>query len=158
MFRSNYRAVERFVAGQFPNADQAEVMSLTFTTAWRRFDDLPEDTERGWLIGIARNTARNSLRSRRRRRAATDRFRAEPQRTRSRIYDEAVPLETRERLDAALAQLRAKDREVIELAAVHGLRGSELAEALGVSVNSAQVRLHRARKRLSALFEAEVSA
>lgn len=155
MFRVHHRAVRRFVAVQYPTVDGDELVALTFEVAWRRFDDAPVDAIRGWLIGIARNHARNAIRGRRRRLAAVDALAADPCRRVSWLHDQRVPAETAERLAAALGRLRAADRDVIELAAFGDLRGADLGAALGVSAGAANVRLHRARQRLSDIYGAD---
>lgn len=150
--RAHYRAVEGYVAANYPFLDIDDVVSATFTTAWRRFDDRPEGVERGWLIGIARNMARNDTRALRRRRAANDAVKCMPLRRTSNLHDVSVPTETVERVEAALGRLNVRDREVIELAAFHGLVGADLGAALDISAGAAAVRLHRARKRLEAAY------
>lgn len=150
IFRSNYRAVEGFIAGQFPNADTADVLSVTFTTAWRRFDEMPVDAAKGWLFGIARNTALNSLRGFRRRRARLDAYQAVRPPVVTELHDHDLAPDTVEALRAALDQLSEADREIVLLAGIHGLSGDDLAAAVGTSPGTAAVRLHRARRRLEA--------
>jgi RNA polymerase sigma-70 factor (ECF subfamily) len=62
--------------------------------------------------------------------------------------------------DASLAgawrQLRPAEREVLALALVEELTPAELAVALGVSINAATIRVHRAKKRLAALLAEKV--
>jgi RNA polymerase sigma-70 factor (ECF subfamily) len=50
---------------------------------------------------------------------------------------------------AALAQLSARDREVLTLSAWYELSAAEAAQALGCSPAAYNVRLHRARHRLA---------
>ena len=56
-------------------------------------------------------------------------------------------------LAAAWRRLRPAEREVLALALVEELAPAELAVALGVSVNAATIRVHRAKKRLHELLE-----
>lgn len=61
------------------------------------------------------------------------------------------PMEQREELAttlAALQRLREEDREVLGMAAFDELPQAEIAAALGVSVPTIKVRIHRARMRL----------
>ncbi|MAT07271.1 MAG: RNA polymerase [Acidimicrobiaceae bacterium] len=149
LFRAHYSSVEAFVRGQFPHADLAEVMSSTFATAWRRLDDIRVEAERGWLIGVANNTALNSIRGRRRRDARDEAYRTITFRGPAELHDHDVPPETLEHLSVAFERLSASDREIIQLAAFDGLTGADLGAALGVSPGTAAVRLHRARQRFS---------
>ncbi|MDJ0770733.1 MAG: sigma-70 family RNA polymerase sigma factor [Ilumatobacter sp.] len=151
LFRANYRAVQGFVQAQYPNVDTAQVMSNTFEIALRRFEDIPQDAERGWLIGVARNCCRNELRAERRRRRRLAEV-ASLQRIDGPSTSPISGLD----LDAVLTafrQLRPSDQEVMLLAEWHGLLGRDLAAALGVSPSAAAVRLHRARQRLRSLLD-----
>ena len=53
---------------------------------------------------------------------------------------------------AAIASLPERFRDVILLRDVEGLSNERLADALGVSVNAAKIRVHRARQALRALL------
>ena len=56
-------------------------------------------------------------------------------------------------LRTALAELPARDRELIALKFHAGLDNSELAEVLGVSVSNAGTRLHRALTKLREILD-----
>ncbi len=58
-------------------------------------------------------------------------------------------LELRSRLREALDRLPDGQRQVIVLKDIHGWSHAEIAEATGISVTAAKVRLHRARARLA---------
>lgn len=126
-------------------SDAEEVVAETFATAWRRRDVLPA-TPLPWLYGIARRVAANQLRGSRRRLRLADRLRREhapdTQEFASIIGERAV-------LSSALTKLRVADREALLLSAWEGLSSREAAEAMGCSVSAYDVRLHRARKRLT---------
>jgi DNA-directed RNA polymerase specialized sigma24 family protein len=51
--------------------DVDEIVSSTFMTAWQKFDDIANGSERAWLLGVARNHCRNRFRARRRADALT---------------------------------------------------------------------------------------
>jgi RNA polymerase sigma-70 factor (ECF subfamily) len=53
----------------------------------------------------------------------------------------------------AVARLPARDREVIVLHYLEGMRPADIAEVLGASANAVEVRLHRARTKLKADVE-----
>ncbi len=152
MIRDHYRGLEHFVRSRQWPSEVDEILSATLHTAWRRFDDRPRGAERGWLYRIALNTARNVGRGAQRRRAAHSELDFQRQRRSAELHDHAIPPETIELVDQALAQLGDADRDIIELVAFAGLTGSDLAAALGISVNAARVRLHRARRRLTAFY------
>ena len=60
-------------------------------------------------------------------------------------------------LDAATT-LRLPDQEILRLAAWEGLPHSDIANILEISVSAVDQRLHRAKKRLAAAFEATSSS
>lgn len=146
MFRTHYRAVRAFAAVSAPAPDVDDVVAETFAVAWRRCRDLPDGWVRGWLLGTARNVVRNS----RRRRARADRFVArfgwlQPS---SGPGEPVVGAEELEAVRSGLGSLSESDQEVLVLAGWFELSTDELALTLGVSNNTAAVRLHRARQRL----------
>jgi RNA polymerase sigma-70 factor (ECF subfamily) len=55
----------------------------------------------------------------------------------------------------AVARLPARDREVIVLHYLEGMRPADVAEVLGASPNAVEVRLHRARAKLKADLKLE---
>lgn len=109
---------------------------------------------RPWLYSIARHQALRALRARRRE-TTSDELPDEPS-------ADAGPdvLAARNELAELVAQaeggLSDRDREVLNLAYRHGLTGSELAQALGVSNDSAKKMAQRLRdtveKSLGALL------
>jgi RNA polymerase sigma-70 factor (ECF subfamily) len=154
MFREHYRAVSSYVRQVWPRVDEDEIMSRTFEIAWRRFDEMPADASRGWLIGVARHCALNDVRSQRRRRGYHEAFRAMRSRVSPDAHDEMAAFDAADALQQAFEQLRDSDQDVLLLAAWGGLSGEELGAALGVSASTASVRLFRARERLRAAHAA----
>jgi len=58
-------------------------------------------------------------------------------------------------LHRALASLASNDRELLRLWAWEELRPTEIAVVLDTTANAVNIRLHRARRRLAALLEAD---
>jgi len=67
--------------------------------------------------------------------------------------DAAMAAEVRRELGAALHELPARQRTVVELRDVHGLTSEEVCERLGVSPGNQRILLHRGRARLRARLE-----
>ncbi|WP_049577747.1 RNA polymerase sigma factor [Nonomuraea sp. SBT364] len=123
-----------------------EVVSETFAIAWRRLDDVP-DPALPWLLGVARNVLRDSIRAEARREALAQELRAW---TEGDVADQVA-----ERIGVlqALAALPDDDREILVLVAWQGLSPKDAARVVGCSTAAFRVRLHRARKRLKQAME-----
>src|SRR3954469_9098420 len=67
--------------------------------------------------------------------------------------DAAMAAEVRRELGAALDELPARQRTVVELRDVHGLTSDEVCERLGVTPGNQRILLHRGRARLRARLE-----
>jgi RNA polymerase sigma-70 factor (ECF subfamily) len=153
VFRDNFNAISAYVSAQHPQVDVDDVVAETFHVAWRRQQDLPDGFERAWLIGVARNVARNASRADQRRRSMIRSVIAVRPRLTSGLAAGAVEFDDIDTLKSALAQLSNDDREVLLLHIWEGLQGDELGVALGISKGTAAVRLHRARLRLKQQME-----
>ncbi|GAA0432904.1 DNA-directed RNA polymerase sigma-70 factor [Acrocarpospora corrugata] len=125
--------------------DAADALAETFTTAWRRIDELPPGSEgRLWLYGVARRVLANQRRGESRRSALADRLRAELT-----VWDEDAPPTDQGAVRAAFGRLSAADRELLSLVSWEGLSAPEIATVVGCSRGAVRLRLHRARKRLA---------
>jgi RNA polymerase sigma factor (sigma-70 family) len=132
-------------------SDAEDVAAETFTTAWRRLDDLPEcaDGELPWLYGVARRVLANQRRSAVRRERLVDRLRSALTPGRLPVPHDVVD---------ALSLLSAADQEVLRLAAWEQLSHREIAITLGISSNAAGIRLHRARRRLKHVMKGSATS
>ncbi|MBE8478383.1 RNA polymerase sigma factor [Streptomyces justiciae] len=131
-----------------------DITSETFTIAWRRIhDDVPHPSL-PWLLGVARNLAREM-----RRRDALRYLVAaeEAQRivggARDEAGDVAAVIADRHIALQALASLPESDRELLTLIAWHGLSTKEAAQVLKCTGAALAVRLYRARRRLEKALE-----
>lgn len=125
-----------------------DVVSETFLVAWRRRDDLP-DNPLPWLLKAARFTIANA----RRRETRADRLwdsiaqvahiMPHPSGAEHEVLERDAMLE-------ALGTLSNLEREALFLVAWDGLSAREAAEVADCSVRAFEVRLSRARARLSA--------
>ncbi|MFI0357459.1 RNA polymerase sigma factor [Actinomadura sp. 9N407] len=130
-----------------------EVVSETFTVAWRRLGEMPEPAL-PWLIGVARNVMRDRYREEARRAAFTAELRGwESGLERSAERDFAEGVAERLAVLRAMAALTEGDREILILVAWQGLSPREAARVVGCTAATLRVRLHRARKRLMQAVE-----
>jgi RNA polymerase sigma-70 factor (ECF subfamily) len=119
-----------------------------FLTAWRKIDQIPDEpADLYWLYGVARRVLANHNHKIWRRSRISHRLR-------NPTFDEALPedvvvrRESDETVLIALGRLRVQDRELIMLAYWDELPHTEIADLLGVSRGTVDVRLHRAVGRL----------
>lgn len=98
----------------------------------------------GWLLAIARATALDELRKQKHRRY-------EPLEA---VHEEgrASGLDVRQTVNAVLAEMTPEDRMAVILADLQELAMDEVAEALGVKLSAAKMRVKRARERFRAIY------
>jgi RNA polymerase sigma-70 factor, ECF subfamily len=142
--------VWRFARRRTASSEEADdVCADTFAVAWRRRDDIPGESGRLWLFGVARRVLANQRRESDRR-----------ERLHLRLVRDAPPPVSHEPLPPsetalweALAALSAGDRELLLLRAWDDLSVSDMAVVLDVSAATVSSRLHKARRRLATELE-----
>jgi RNA polymerase sigma-70 factor, ECF subfamily len=152
LYDDHFDAVRRYVWRRAPLHGD-DVAAETFLVAWRRIDDVPANAL-PWLITVARSTLLNVRRRSRRQAAVSGRLAAEPA--------PALPGEAdsvgSDLIEAALAALSERDREVLLLSVWEDLDRAAIADALGCSKANVSVRLHRARRRFADELERQPPA
>lgn len=161
-YERHYEPVYRFVRRRTHDDQVADIVIETFAIAWKRFDTIDDDAL-PWLYTVARNLLRNAARrvdtEQRHRLADTGLIEA-------RLMDDGRlasggerPVEEQvleaEAMRRAFAQLSEHDQEVLRLVGWDGLTSEQAARVLDCTRGAFVVRLHRARKRLSAHLEDE---
>lgn len=119
--------------------------------AYRAIEGFDGRYPRAWLLTIVRNTHLNRVRKRRPELLDDpdqDIDRLSRQGTASSVEDDVVGGTLDAVVDAALRELPAKHRQVLELVDMDGLNYQEAALVLGVPVGTVMSRLHRARKSM----------
>jgi RNA polymerase sigma-70 factor (ECF subfamily) len=128
-----------------------ELTSVVFLEAWRRRTAVRIENESvlPWLLGVATNVLRNSWRSRRRHRAALERF---PRETPMGFSDDAdARLDDEKHMRAMLHRLRGlprREADVLALCVWAELTYEEAAVALEIPIGTVRSRLSRAKARL----------
>lgn len=134
-------------------ADAEDAVAEVFLIAWRRLGDVPAgDDARPWLYATARRVLANQARANARRRRLSEKLRSEPV-TIGADEDPRVG-----RVRDALAALDPRDRELLLLVEWEGLTPTEVAGVVHRPPVAVRVRLHRARRRFRAAYEARTAA
>ncbi len=160
-FDEHAPAILRYARRRLNGEDAAwDVVSDTFTAAWRHWDRRPGPPEPllPWLYAIAGNAVRGQGRSDQRRRRLIARLASSIPADQGADPADGVLL-SRSVADA-LARLSESDQEVLRLVAWEGQTDARsLGLVLGLGPAAARSRVHRARRRLRALLdEADDSA
>ena len=152
IFERYFSQIHQYLAGRVGGkvADDlaAEVFAIAF--AQRQRYDLARDCARPWLYGIATNLLSAHRRKEQRRYQALARAsgREVSPSDEDLVADRVSAWAAGPALAAALAALKAGDRDVLLLAALAGLGNREVAQALGIPYGTVCSRLSRARRRL----------
>ena len=128
------------------HATAQDLTSETFEKAfrsWRRFDPR-RSSPRTWLCRIARNAALDHFRTEERRRRRETAYAGEAEADERSFGVEGLS----PRLEAALAELSAAEREVVALRVLLELDGETTARVLGISRTACSTRLSRALAKL----------
>jgi RNA polymerase sigma-70 factor (ECF subfamily) len=153
-YETNLEAVQRFIARRVSDphlaADlTADVFVATIQSAHKY--DPGRGSADAWLIGVARNVVNAEFR-----RAAKDRAARRLVSGRELLDGDSLA-DIEARLDAeravravyaAVSELPARDRALVELVAVDGMPVADAARLLGISEGAARVRWHRSRTRI----------
>lgn len=145
--------LRRYAARRTDAETAKDVVADTFLVIWRRLEHVPEGGELPWCYAVARNCLANADRSARRQRGLVTRIsRLDPPRVSD---DDGSPDLPDPAIHRALTLLSADDRELLRLWAWEDLRPVEIAVVLDTTANAVSIRLHRARKRLADLLDAD---
>jgi RNA polymerase sigma factor (sigma-70 family) len=148
LYRRTLPRVYAYVASLLRERAAAEdVTALAFERAYRKRHRFraTRGTREAWLFGIARNAALDELRKRQRR--AT--LEGEPADIAAPdLDDHADTALRRATVRAALAELDARERELVALKFMAGLSNAEIARVLGISESNAGTKLHRTVNKL----------
>jgi RNA polymerase sigma-70 factor (ECF subfamily) len=151
LYTGSYQEISGYVRRRVPPDAADDVVAQVFTVAWRRFGHVPSPPQdRLWLFGVARNCTAEHHRDTNRSLRLRARLSREP--------DTAAHVPGPGTLEgaapdpgpvlAALASLRPKDREALQLVLWDELSHTEAAAVLGCTVNAFELRYRRARNRV----------
>lgn len=152
LFSKHADALYRFIYWRVGgNEDVAKDMtSEVFTKAWERWEEFDDSFPKAWLYTIARNLVVDSYRKK-----SIDRLDESEE-----LVDEGGSLEEqtdsvlqKERLHQAIAKLKPKSRQVVELRFMSGLSARETADIMDTTEENVRVLQFRALKELRNHYE-----
>lgn len=143
------------LVGDGPHVD--DLLQETFLVAYRKRDTFDgRSAVRTWLYGIAARLAMRHRRGVGRFLRALGVFADEPPRVARDPGDDLERARAAVLVRTVLERLPFKQREVFVLYELEELDGAEIAELLGIPVNTVWTRLHHGRKRFQELIEKRI--
>jgi len=148
LYTGSYQEISGYVRRRVPPDAADDVVAQVFTVAWRRFGRVPgPPQDRLWLFGVARNCAAEHHRAATRRLRLRTRLSQEPAAV-AHVPGPGGPDHDPGPVLAALASLKPRDREALQLVLWDELSHAEAAAVLGCTVNAFELRYRRARNRV----------
>ncbi|PZG21274.1 RNA polymerase subunit sigma-70 [Micromonospora craterilacus] len=148
LYEATYADLLRFIQRRVHPTHAEDVAADAFLVAWRRLEDLPEQTgdARAWLYGIARGVILNTVRGADRQRALRVRLAAAPAAAANDLDTEVIA----HQLDLARGWQRLSDvhQEALALSVFEGLTAPQAARVLNISPVAFRLRLSKARRAL----------
>ena len=149
LYRAHAEQIRNYCLRRLGPDDASDAAADVFTVVWRRLGSCPPDGEAHlWIYGIARNVVANRRRGARRSEVLARRVAAGAMNASATPEHIVVRRSEYEALDAALAKLPSRYREVLILAEWDGLDRETIAQLEGVSRGAIDQRISRAYKRL----------
>ena len=139
-----YGVVLRLVG--YNHAHDEDLVQEAFVRAWQKLDGFRQQSAFGtWLYRLAVNTALMALRARQH-----DPLRDSGEELADTPADEPFCAVARSELSAAIGRLPTRARAVWVLHDIEGWKHQEIADGLGMALDSSKAQLHRARGLLRA--------
>jgi len=146
-YAAHYAAIVKYGLRRLGSTDASvELAQEAFVVAWRRRAEVP-DHSLPWLYGVARRLLANRRRADRNRPVHVPLLGHEEGNDQRAAEGAAAELAA---VRAAMAGLSERDQEILRLIGWEELTVSEAATVLDCTRTTAAVRLHRARRRLTA--------
>ena len=168
VYRDYYPRIKRYLARLLTCDDAEDMAQEVFLKISKSLDNFRgESSISTWVYRIATNAAMDRVRSPAYRSCvasapvddsgeAGEAIAAIANNVSS-VEEDAIRSEMSGCVQDLVAQLPENYRTVLVLSETEGMKNSEIAEVLGVSLETVKIRLHRARARLKEILEANCS-
>ena len=135
-------------------ADAEDLLQEVFIKAYRNLKTFQGlSSFRTWLYQIALNTCRNELRRRKRRPSLIDDDVHDLDLVDPAANSSEDVAEESEKIAEALMELRSEEREILILRDIKEMSYASIAEALGIQLSAAKMRVQRARISLASTLQ-----
>lgn len=150
-----YADLHGYVLRQIGANDADDVVSETFTVAWRRWRNRPPTSQRcrAWVFGIAQKKILELYRARDRNRRVAAAIASQPPRA-TEAPDDVVAMD---RVQRWLARLPEHERAAVYLVTISGFTLAEAAAILGHPISTISARVARALQRLRPLADTDLT-
>ncbi|MEW9548802.1 RNA polymerase sigma factor [Nonomuraea sp. NPDC050783] len=156
-----FRDIYLYVAGRLDTQVAEDIAAETFLLAFDRRDRFDPDKGglRPWLFGFATNLVARHRRKEARHYRALARLDPAPvvEGPENQVVTAVAAQRMQPRLALALASLNGGERDVLLLLALGQLSYEEIGQALGISTGTVGSRLSRARAKIHALMDKELT-
>ncbi len=151
LYDLSYGRVARYVQKVVGNDSLADdILVQTYTVAWQKCDTFKGDGRiTTWLIGIARNIMFREFRKIKKYEPFDEEYGAADTQSQFRVEIKS----TNAAVKAALQTLKAKHREILELVFYQEFSYVEVAELIGIPVNTVKTRVFHAKQALKDVLE-----
>lgn len=149
MYRTHLAAVHAYCARRLPPREVDDATADVFVVAWRRLDDLPDETGvLPWLYTVGRNVVSNRRRAERRRGGLSRKLKSLGAGNSPGADLEVVRLAEYDDLLHAISMLPEPDQEILRLVEWEGLDRSTVAAIFDITPNAINQRMARAYRKL----------
>ena len=157
IYRQYYKNVHNYISFRINNHfDTEELASLVFEKAISKWESYnPAFPIEAWLIGIAKNTITDYLRTKKRKYFVTLDSIIKLVSSNKQPEEVVVINENNKILMIAMAKLKDQERQILSMKFATDLKHHEIAKILDISDSNVGVIVHRALKKLRKLMDEE---
>jgi len=150
LFKEHYENLCRYACTFVRDSDEAEdIVQKTFVTFWEKRGGITLETSlKSYLYGAVRNAALNNIKHQQVRQKHAASVTVDDHIVSESASDGVVSAELNERINTAIAGLPEQCRRVFEMSRFEGLKYSEIAEQLGISVKTVENQMGKALRRM----------
>lgn len=150
LFKEHYENLCRYACTFVRDSDEAEdIVQKTFVTLWEKKSNIEvESSVKSYLYGAVRNTALNNIKHRQVRQKHASTVTVADHVHNESAHDHLVSEELNGKINSAIELLPEQCRKVFKMSRFEGLKYSEIADQLGISVKTVENQMGKALRRM----------